>query len=92
MKIFFKILFIAYLLLSPVIFAQEVKIISLETKKVNLPFGLERKIPSNEPIIGLALSGGGARGLAQIGVLKVFEEEGIEINAIAGTSIGSIIG
>ena len=42
--------------------------------------------------IGLALSGGGARGIAQIGVLKAFEEIGIDIAYIAGTSMGSIIG
>lgn len=46
----------------------------------------------DRPQIGLALSGGGARGLAQIGVLKVFEKNGIRIDAIAGTSIGAIIG
>ncbi len=44
------------------------------------------------PQIGLALSGGGARGMAQIGVLKAFEETGIRIGGIAGTSIGGIIG
>ncbi len=42
--------------------------------------------------VGLALSGGGARGLSHIGVLKVFEENHIPIHAIAGTSIGSIVG
>ena len=42
--------------------------------------------------IGLALSGGGARGLAHIGVLAVLEREGIPIDMIAGTSIGAIIG
>lgn len=42
--------------------------------------------------IGLALSGGGARGLAHIGVLKVFDSAGIKINYIAGTSMGGIIG
>jgi len=42
--------------------------------------------------IGLALGSGAARGLAHIGVLKVLEEEGIEIAAIAGTSIGALIG
>jgi len=42
--------------------------------------------------IGLALSGGGARGLAQIGVLKAFDEAGIDVSCIAGTSMGSIIG
>ena len=44
------------------------------------------------PRIGLALGGGGARGAAHIGVLKVFKEEGIPVDMIAGTSIGSIVG
>ena len=42
--------------------------------------------------IGLALGGGGARGLAHIGVLKVLEREKIPIHCIAGTSAGSLIG
>ena len=42
--------------------------------------------------VGYALSGGGARGLAHIGILKVLEEEGIRPDYIAGTSIGAIIG
>ncbi len=42
--------------------------------------------------IGLALSGGGAKGFAHIGVLKVLEEEGIPIHLITGTSMGSIVG
>jgi len=41
---------------------------------------------------GLALGGGGARGLAHIGVLRVLEKEGIKPRAIAGCSIGSLIG
>ena len=44
------------------------------------------------PKIGLALSGGGARGLAHIGVLKVLEEAEIPIGYISGTSMGAIIG
>jgi NTE family protein len=43
------------------------------------------------PKIGLALGGGFARGLAHIGVLKVFEEEQIPIDFLAGTSVGSVI-
>jgi len=42
--------------------------------------------------IGLALSGGGARGIAQIGILKAFDEAGWKISYISGTSMGSIIG
>lgn len=42
--------------------------------------------------VGLALSGGGARGLSSIGLLRAFEEKGIEVSAIAGTSMGGVIG
>lgn len=42
--------------------------------------------------VGLVLSGGGARGLAHIGVLRALHEQGIEVHAVAGTSMGSIIG
>jgi NTE family protein len=42
--------------------------------------------------VGLVLSGGGASGLSHIGVLKALEENGIPINYITGTSIGSLIG
>ncbi|MCA3150215.1 MAG: patatin-like phospholipase family protein, partial [Rhodocyclaceae bacterium] len=44
------------------------------------------------PKIGLVLSGGGARGAAHVGVLKVLEELRIPIDYIAGTSMGSIVG
>jgi NTE family protein len=42
--------------------------------------------------IGLALSGGGARGCAHIGVIKALEEEGIHCSSISGTSAGAIVG
>ena len=42
--------------------------------------------------VGLALGGGGARGLAHIGVLRVLEKEEIPIDLIAGTSIGALVG
>lgn len=44
------------------------------------------------PRIGLVLSGGGARGSAHIGVLKVLDDLGIQIDAIAGTSMGAVVG
>ncbi|HYF36535.1 MAG TPA: patatin-like phospholipase family protein [Prosthecobacter sp.] len=44
------------------------------------------------PKIGLALSGGGARGLAHVGVLQVLENERIPIAAVAGTSMGAYVG
>ncbi len=42
--------------------------------------------------LGLVLSGGGARGFAQIGVLRAMREAGLEIDSVGGTSIGAIIG
>ncbi len=44
------------------------------------------------PKVGLVLSGGGAKGFAHIGVLKVLEQEGVKIDYIGGTSMGAIIG
>ena len=44
------------------------------------------------PKIGLVLGGGGAAGVAHIGVIKVLEEQGIPIDVIAGNSMGAIIG
>ncbi|MCD4697651.1 MAG: patatin-like phospholipase family protein, partial [Bacteroidales bacterium] len=44
------------------------------------------------PIVGLVLSGGGAKGFAHVGVLKVLEEAGIQPDIIGGTSMGSIVG
>ena len=42
--------------------------------------------------VGLVLSGGGAKGFAHIGVLKVLEEAGVRIDYIGGTSMGAMIG
>lgn len=44
------------------------------------------------PKVGLVLSGGGAKGLAHIGVLKVIDSLGVKLDYIAGTSMGAIIG
>src|ERR1700747_2786949 len=44
------------------------------------------------PKIGLALAGGFARGIAHIGVLRVFRDAGIPIDCVAGTSVGALIG
>lgn len=57
-----------------------------------LQFGMNFSLKDERPKIGLALSGGGARGLAHVGVLDVLEQEQIEIDYIAGTSIGAIVG
>src|SRR5271165_6847134 len=49
-------------------------------------------VPARRPRIGLALSGGAALGLAEIGVLRWLEENHIPIDRVAGTSMGSILG
>ncbi|HET7692099.1 MAG TPA: patatin-like phospholipase family protein [Gemmatimonadota bacterium] len=48
--------------------------------------------PPSRPTIGLVLSGGGARGLAHVGVLEVLEELRVPVDLIAGTSMGAIVG
>jgi len=48
--------------------------------------------PSTRPTIGLVLSGGGARGLAHVGVLEVLEELRVPVDLIAGTSMGALVG
>ncbi len=73
-----------------------------QTTRITIPLGLEGSptgsdsyVPYYRPVrprIALALSGGGARGLAQIGVLKALERHGIPIDGIAGNSMGAIIG
>ena len=49
-------------------------------------------MPQARKRVGVVLSGGGAKGMAHIGVLKVLEKAGIPVDVITGTSIGSIIG
>lgn len=50
------------------------------------------KTETDRPRIGLALSGGAARGYAHLGVLRVMEELRIPVDVVAGTSVGSIVG
>ncbi|PDS23080.1 patatin-like phospholipase family protein [Flavobacterium branchiophilum] len=47
---------------------------------------------NQRPKVGLVLSGGGAKGFAHIGVLKVLEQAGVKIDYIGGTSMGSVVG
>lgn len=53
---------------------------------------LLRKNKPKKLKLGLALGSGGAKGFAHLGALKAFEENGIEFDIIAGTSIGSVVG
>lgn len=73
-------------------FPQKTTELTLELKEIELPFGLKEHVPVPKPVVAIALSGGGARGLSQIGVLKAIDEAGINIDLVAGTSMGSIVG
>jgi NTE family protein len=55
-------------------------------------FSQETATLAERPKLGLVLSGGGAKGIAHIGILKALEEEGLRPDYISGTSMGSIIG
>ncbi len=64
---------------------------SAREKLLSLGQPEERK-PAERPRVGLALSGGFARGIAHIGVLRILREAGIPIDVVAGTSVGALIG
>jgi NTE family protein len=61
-----------------------------EKAKHNDPKALARKISGRR--VGIALGGGAALGLAQVGIMKVCQEEGHKFDMISGTSIGAVIG
>lgn len=54
--------------------------------------GQEKSVENTRPKVGLVLSGGGAKGLAHIGVLKVIDSLGIQVDYIGGTSMGAVVG
>ncbi len=57
-----------------------------------ISLGQDNNTQNKRPKVGLVLSGGGAKGLAHIGVLKVIDSLNIKIDYIAGTSMGAIVG
>jgi len=59
---------------------------------IHLTYAQEEDTPKDSLRVGLVLSGGGAKGFAHIGVLKVIDELGLEVDYVAGTSMGAIIG
>jgi NTE family protein len=85
-------LFIATLTIGILCTLQE---ISAQTQKAprDLVVQLDSfKAAGHQPKIGLVLSGGGAKGYAHIGVLKVLDQYGIQVDYIAGTSMGAMVG
>jgi NTE family protein len=87
-KIFFAVIFLFF----SNTFGQSNYLLNLKLEEKKLPFGLSDFIPADKPKIAFALSGGGARSLSQIGVLRAFEENNIKPDFIVGTSMGSIVG
>lgn len=69
-----------------------VSLILLSLTMMSTSRAAEESAAAQRPRIGLVLGGGGARGAAHVGVLKVLQELRIPIDCIAGTSVGSIIG
>jgi NTE family protein len=65
---------------------------ALATLSLLLPSTYAAAVPPDRPKTCLVLGGGGARGAAHIGVLKVIEQQHIPIDCIAGTSMGAIVG
>lgn len=86
------LLILAICISNTVVFSQIVDTISIETIQKKLPFGLVENIPIIKPKVAIALSGGGARGLSQIGTLKALSDYNIPLDYIVGTSMGSIVG
>lgn len=79
-------------LAAPVIAADSLSQAVLPVNAVPAPQVREVAGQPIRPRIGLVLSGGGARGAAHVGVLKVIEELRIPIDAVAGTSMGAVVG
>src|SRR5690606_16644199 len=63
---------------------------TLDNVRSTMP--LITKTEPSAPVVGIALGGGGLRGYAHMGVLQAFEESGINVEVVAGTSVGAIIG
>ena len=57
-----------------------------------MSLSLSAQVKNTRPKIGLTLSGGGAKGLAHIGILKAIDSAGLKIDYITGTSMGGIVG
>jgi len=79
---------LAFILLATAVTAQE----STDSAPYSASSALPPVQPPGRPAIGLALEGGGALGIAHIGVLEWFEEHHIPVDRLSGTSMGSLIG
>jgi NTE family protein len=80
-------LFITTITLACFILSNSGEPLSAQAKKSTIFRNFKKR-----PKIGLVLSGGGAKGIAHVGVLKIIEQTGMQIDYITGTSMGSIVG
>lgn len=80
--------------ISPIIFKTKIQFFVIVAILILLNLNSKAQVTEtvSKPKIGLVLSGGGAKGIAHVGVLKVLEEAGIKPDYITGTSMGSIVG
>lgn len=74
------------------LFGQDTTYLKLNLIEKSLPFGLTEKVPFDYPNVAVVLSGGGSKGIAQLGILKSLEEKNIRFEYLVGTSMGSILG
>lgn len=92
----FRVLRSSRVLALPLIAAFSLSAVQAQTVPPNPAPGRTVATPAADqaqrPRLGLVLSGGGARGLAHVGVLKVLERERIPVDIVTGTSMGAIIG
>ncbi|HNW43908.1 MAG TPA: patatin-like phospholipase family protein [Elusimicrobiales bacterium] len=91
MKVFINSLFLsALLVLAPAFCAAQESDDEILREALWTRLALAR--PPARPSVGLALSGGGARGFAHTGLLEVLEDSGFPVDYVSGTSMGSVIG
>ncbi len=64
----------------------------LKSQQINDSLNIRLQNVTKDTKFGLALSGGGAKGFAHIGILKMIDSLGIKVNYITGTSMGGILG
>ncbi len=85
-------LFLVLFLVLSLIFSPGLKADEEEILREYLWTEVSQLKPPKRPRIGLVLGGGGARGLAHIGVLRILENENIPIDIISGVSVGALVG
>ena len=66
--------------------------LSLQSQQINDSLNVRLQNITKDTKFGLALSGGGAKGFAHIGILKIIDSLGIKVDYITGTSMGGILG